>query len=102
MDTMQIPVLVEPISGNGFRARSGEPLALTAEGATRDEALEKLRDLVQSRLVPGAEIVSLFVPGNQNPWVDMAGMFKDNPLFREVVEIMAEQRREADGDPDYL
>jgi hypothetical protein len=99
---MEIPVLIEPIPGNGFRARGGEPLALSAEGTTRDEALENLRALVQSRLVAGAEIVPLEVPANQNPWVVMAGMFKDNPLFAEVVDIMAEQRRQADQDPDYL
>ena len=29
---MQIPVLIEPVAANGFRARSGEPLPLTAEG----------------------------------------------------------------------
>ncbi len=31
---MQIPVLVEPIANIGFRARSGEPLPVSADGAT--------------------------------------------------------------------
>jgi predicted RNase H-like HicB family nuclease len=37
---MQIPVLVEPIAGDGYRARGTEPFGLSAEGATRAEALE--------------------------------------------------------------
>ena len=32
--TMQIPVLVEPIANIGFRARSGEPLPVSQDGAT--------------------------------------------------------------------
>ena len=60
---MQIPVLIEPTPGNGFRARSGEPLVLTAEGSTRDEALGRLRSLIQGRVAGGAQIVPLEVPG---------------------------------------
>jgi hypothetical protein len=29
---MQIQDLIEPVAGNGYRARGGEPLDLTAEG----------------------------------------------------------------------
>ena len=36
---MQIPVLIEPIAGNGYRARGGEPLAVVVEAPTRAEAL---------------------------------------------------------------
>ena len=42
---MEIPVLVEPLPEGGFRARCGDPFALTAEGATPDAALYHLRDL---------------------------------------------------------
>ena len=58
---MQIPVLVEPIAGNGYRARGGEPLALTAEGPTRDAALAELIKQLQARLQSGAEIVPVEV-----------------------------------------
>ena len=37
--TKNIPVLIEPIANNGFRATGGLPFAITVEGATRDEAL---------------------------------------------------------------
>ncbi len=97
---MEIPVLVEPVPGNGYRARGGEPLALSAEGATREEALQNLRSLVQGRLVAGAVLVPLEVPAADNPWLAIAGMFKDDPMFKEVVEIMVERRRQDDADPD--
>ena len=56
---MQIPVLVERVAGNGYRARGAEPLGFVAEGPTRETALAKLKELVQARLRQGAEIVSI-------------------------------------------
>ncbi len=63
---MQIPVIVERIVPSGFRARGGEPFGLTAEGATREEALQKLREQVKERVARG-EIVPLDVPVKDNP-----------------------------------
>lgn len=97
---MQIPVLIERLDGKGYRARGGEPFALAAEGPTREEALLKLRGLIQGKLSQG-EIVSLEVPARDHPWLKMAGMWDENdPLVREWVEIMAENRRRADEEPD--
>src|SRR5271167_3592381 len=59
--TMQIPVLIEPVAANGFRARTGEPLLLTAEGATREEALDKLQQLLTNKLKDGTEMATLYV-----------------------------------------
>jgi hypothetical protein len=56
---MNIPVLVEPVENDGYRATSGPPLPLTVEAATRDEAVAKLREQLRSRLQKGAELVSL-------------------------------------------
>lgn len=36
-----------------------------------------------------------------NPWSEMAGVFKRDPLFEEWAEIMRENRRKADEDPNY-
>ncbi len=54
---MQIPVVVEPVKGKGYRARGTEPFALSAGGATREEALAKLRTKIQARLKKGTEII---------------------------------------------
>jgi predicted RNase H-like HicB family nuclease len=97
---MQVPVLVEPVAGNGYRARGMEPLALSAEGATREEALQRLREQLQARLSGGAELVNLEVDPAPHRWMPFAGMFKDDPDFKEVLEIMSENRRKMDEDPD--
>jgi hypothetical protein len=99
---MQIPVLIESVAGNGFRAQTGAPLTMSAEGTTADEALQRLHEMVNQRLAQGARLVSLGVPDEANPWVQFAGMFKDDPIFEEVCEIMAEQRRQVEEDPNYL
>jgi predicted RNase H-like HicB family nuclease len=95
---MKIPVRIEPVAGNGYRARTGEPFAFTAEGATREEALERLRELIR-RLPDGAEVTGVEIPV-PNPWVEFAGMFKDDPYFDEWQAAIAENRRKADEDLD--
>jgi hypothetical protein len=52
---------------------------LVAEGETRDEALDHLRNLVQSRLAR-AEIAILQVPlVSDNPLLKLAGMWRNHP-----------------------
>jgi cytochrome c peroxidase len=36
-----------------------------------------------------------------NPWAQMAGIFKDNPLFEQWQEAIRENRRRVDEDPQY-
>ena len=97
---MKMPVYVEPVENNGFRARSGEPLALTSEGATADEAVRRLQEMVAARLARGGRVIEIDVPPSSNPWLRLAGMFKDDPLFEEWQQAIAERRREIDADPE--
>jgi hypothetical protein len=97
---MQIPILIEPIAGNGFRARGGEPLALTADGASQEEALTKLKRKLEARLSNGAVVVSLELPSQSHPLAEFAGMFKDDPLLKEWKKSMAAYRRKMDKDAD--
>lgn len=93
---MQIPVLIEPIAGNGFRASGGEPLAVVVEAPTREEALAKLRDQLQARLRNGAEIVPLEMTPQPHPLAEFVGMFKDDPWIADWKKSMAEYRRRID------
>jgi predicted RNase H-like HicB family nuclease len=95
---MQIPVLIEPIAGNGYRASTGQPPGVVVEAPTREEALVKLKERLQARLRDGAEIVPLDLTPVEHPWMEFAGMFKDDPYFKEIVEIMAANRRKMDRD----
>ena len=58
---MDIPVLIEPVAGNGYRAVGVGLAPLTAEGATAEEALHRLRELLASRLAAGARLEDSFV-----------------------------------------
>jgi hypothetical protein len=97
---VQIPVLVEPVANNGFRARAGEPLPLSAEGATPDEAVRNLRAALDLELKNGRQLLSLEIVG-QNPWLAMAGMHDPNDrLVQEWKQEMASYRQEVESDPD--
>lgn len=96
---MQIAVFVEPLPGNGFRARGAEPFALTAHGATRQEALARLKAEVQSRL-RGGEIVTLDVGPGPHPFAKYAGMFPDDELTKSWEAAMADYRRKNDEAPE--
>ena len=93
-DSVEIPVLVEPVPGKGYRARGGEPFALTAEGSTPGDALRLLEELIRKRMEGGASVVPLEIPSGQ-AWVRGAGMFKDDPLFDDWQAAIATHR---DGD----
>jgi hypothetical protein len=96
---MQIPVLVEQIAGDGYRARGSDPFALTAKGRTREEALAKLREKVEARVQAGT-IVALDITTAQNPLARFAGMFKDDPWLDDWKKSMADYRRKINNDPD--
>ena len=98
---MNIPVLIEPIANNGFRATGGLPFEITVEGATRDEALGRLRAEIDRRMACGATVVSLEItPVTEHPWIHGAGMFRDNALFDEWQAAISEYRRQVDQDAD--
>jgi predicted RNase H-like HicB family nuclease len=70
-----------------------------ARGSTREEALSNLRQALTARLEK-AEIVPLELPSPdaENPWLILAGKYKDDPHFDEFVEDMAAYRRELDAE----
>lgn len=67
------------------------------KGATKEEALNKLRHLLTNRL-QNTEIVSLEIeiPQSEHPWMKFAGMFKDDPDFEDVLADIKSYRREVD------
>jgi len=98
---MQVPVLVEPVGEHGFRATGGEPIRVTAEGATPEQALANLKEAIENRLANGARLVPLELSGPaEHPWLPYAGTLKDDPLLEPWKEAMAEYRRQRDADPD--
>ena len=94
---MQIPILIEPIGGNGYRA-SG--LAVVVEAATRDEALAKFQEKLRARLRKGLEIVVLETGPEPHPLAKFVGMYKDDPRIKDWKKSMAEYRRKIDQHPE--
>ncbi|SRR5260221_13719243 len=100
---MNIPVLLEPIENNGYRASRGAPLGLTAEGATRDEAVTRLREQLAKRLQNGSQLIAVDLAPPKNPWLAMAGIHNPtDPLIQEWKQAMADYRQQVDADPDFL
>jgi len=97
---MKIPVLIEPISDQRYRATGGEPFVGSVEAETAEAALVKLKQRIDDRLSRGARITTLDLPPAANPWLGGAGMFRDDPLFDDWQRAIAEYRRQANGSAD--
>lgn len=91
---MEIPVLVEP-SPAGFRATTGAPLGLTADGPTADAAVAALQILVADRFRAGAQLRTLSVNGPTLP-SPSGRRLADNPLFNDWLRAVEEYRQEKD------
>ena len=99
---MKISILVQSESGNGFRAEllPGQPL--TAQGTTPEDAIEKLRNAIQTRIDQGARIAYLEFSEPQNPWLALIGVYKNDPFLDEYKQALADYRKQVDEDPDRL
>src|SRR5262249_11258065 len=99
--TMKIPVLLEPVGENRYRASCGAPFLCTAEGDTPHQAYKKLEEEVRARIKAGACLVSLDVPLVENQAMAYCGIFsKDDPVVQEWLRAIEEYRRKADEEPD--
>jgi predicted RNase H-like HicB family nuclease len=97
---MEIPVLLEPLPGGGFQARSADPLGLMAEGATPDAALRHLRDLMQARAASGVILTSIDLQMPKYGPHPGAGMYKDDPLYDRWREAVEAYRQQVEDDPN--
>ncbi|MCI0332308.1 MAG: hypothetical protein L0228_03655 [Planctomycetes bacterium] len=89
---MEIPVLIEPIPGSGYRASGGEPFAIVVEGTTPEDALARFKDRIATKLRNGASVASVEVQ-NEHPWAKSIGIFDESdPLVRRWLELIEENR----------
>ena len=100
---MKIPILIEPIANDGFQATSGLPSRPRLNGATREEAVARLREEIDRRMAEGAVVMPLEIPAiEEKPPIWGIGMFKDDPLFDEWQEAIAENRRRFEEEEDNI
>lgn len=94
---MELPVLVSP-QPTGFRASTGGPLDLAADGPTPDAAVGALRDLVLARLRSG-QMRTLAVTDAVGI-IDAARRVGESPLFEDWAREVEEYRRQNNTVPD--
>jgi hypothetical protein len=92
---MKTTVFVEKVGRKKYRAVTSQPVPLESEGASQEEAVERLRQLATDRLAQG-KLLQMELPGGSNPWQAFAGMWKDHPEFDAFLENIAEYRRDVD------
>ena len=94
---MDITVLIEPLAAGRFRAQTGPPWGLAAEGGSTEEATQGLAALIRDRLANGAQLAVLTVP--QNPQQPAAptrvadDLYRTDWAYRALQEAIAENRR---------
>ena len=97
---MKIPILIEATSEQRYRATVGEPFVDSVEAETPEAALEKLQHRIDDRVSRGARIAAIELPDDANPWLAGAGMFRDDPLFDDWQQAMADYRRDVNNMAD--
>jgi hypothetical protein len=90
---MTIPILVEP-AGSGYRAVSGGPFDLSADGPTAAEAVTALRQQLADRVSGGAVCVDVPLPP---PSAAHVLPLSENPLLNDWLKAVEEYRDEVDA-----
>ena len=94
---MQIPVVIERLSGNRFRAKSANAQLFAVEGDSAEESLQLWRERFAAVLPADAEVVRVDpVALNEHPLARFAGDLKDDPLFDDWQAAIEEFRRQRD------
>jgi hypothetical protein len=89
---MQVAVRIERLPEIGYRAHTGEPFGLMAEGATRDGVVAALRSRFISKIHSG-EIVILDIPLNVLRLGRFVDELKHGPLDVERREAIGKDRK---------
>ncbi|QLE54221.1 type II toxin-antitoxin system HicB family antitoxin [Nostoc sp. TCL26-01] len=98
LSKLNYSVLIEEKEG-GYQATVWGLPDCQVFATTREDALHNLHEIVDRRL-KNVEIVTqeIAVPKPEHPWMKFAGMFKDDPMFDEVLADIEEYRREIDAE----
>src|SRR5947209_13798632 len=92
---VELSALVQQVQGNGYRAWTGEPVPASAEGATREEALARLRVLIQQQMQNGIEVVRMQIAAPRG-----TPIWPDDELTRDWLAGIAAAREAANHKPE--
>ncbi|MEG3863009.1 type II toxin-antitoxin system HicB family antitoxin [Microcoleus sp. herbarium12] len=98
-DRPALTVLIEQETAGKYQAVVLGWEECKAEGNSREEVITNINLVVGDRLEK-AELISLAIqpPKPEHPWMKFAGMYKDNPLFDEVLEDIQQLRCDRDAE----
>jgi hypothetical protein len=100
---MNVSVVLEQLNNNAYRATSFAPVPLVAEASTRQQAVERIREMIRDRLSK-IEVIQVEVPGKEeakDPWTAMIGTWAGHPDAADFEQNMREYRQEVDADPNW-
>lgn len=89
-------IVIVPMAGNVFVAR--DEGGLSAQGATPELALAKLREETERRQAEFRDQATVRPPDGDHPLMKWAGTLPDDELTRMWREAVDEYRREVDAD----
>jgi len=97
---MQIPVLIERTADRRFIATGSSPFTVQAEADTADEAVAKVKQMIDDRVATGATTASVDLNCSSNSWLAEGGMFAGDALFVEWQRAMVDNRCVANADAE--
>jgi predicted RNase H-like HicB family nuclease len=92
---VELSVLIQQTAGNVFRAWCGEPISAAAEGATREEALTRLRAAIETK-TRGVEVIRLSI----GPSLTSAPVWPNDEITRDWLVGIAKARETAELVPE--
>ena len=96
---MNLTMLVKTLDSGQVEASVLEFPGCRIEAASRDIAIDRLRTTLIYHL-QDTELLPFEIPVNfANPWMKLFGLFKGDPYFDDVVNIM-QAERDALGDEE--
>ena len=96
---MNFTMLVKTLDSGQVEVSVLEFPGCRIEASSREIAIDQLRTTLIDRL-QDTELLAFEIPVNRaNPWMKLFGLFKDDPYFDDVVNIM-QAERDALGDEE--
>ncbi len=98
LSKLNYSILIEAKEG-GYHATVWGLPECQVFATTKEEAINNLHELMENRL-KNVEVVTqeIEIPEKEHPWMKFAGMFKDDPMFDEVLAHIEEYRKELDAE----
>jgi hypothetical protein len=92
---LKVNIVLQEKEGGGTIASFLEIPAYRVEAATREQAIDALKQLMSQQLEKSETIpLEIPVPNNssENPWIKFSGIFKDDPDFAQIAEEIRTER----------